>query len=283
MVVMPKGFWVSEGLSRVFRVCEDVGKVNFAVVTEVLDPSIGVVEVNFVVLIVSAGNCVPPLEVTVGVVVFSVSVRISDTLEISVLEVKGNDTLTGGEVASVALMLVETGSTGRVLTLVGSLLEVDDRAGLEVGGMGIVVVRVSSIEDSVGLLVVEVPERDAEIYTGLVYNVEGEERVTLDALVVLSVEASGLVEDVDVVNVVMASTTSGLIGEDVSIAVLGICAVGTVAVVLLSDTAVDVSDVETAEPLKVECSEDVDAMAVLGGVNGGTTAGLMPKHKHNIY
>lgn len=174
MVVMPKGFRVSEGLSGVFRVCEDVGKVNFAVVTEVLDPSIGVVEVNFVVLIVSAGKCVPPLEVTVGVVVFSVGVRISETLGVSVLEVRGNNTLTVGEVASVELMLDETGSTGRVLTLVGSLLEVGDRAGLEVGGKGIVVVRVSSVEDSVGLLVVEVPERNAEIYTGLVCNVEGE-------------------------------------------------------------------------------------------------------------
>lgn len=100
----------------------------------------------------------------------------------------------------------------------------------------------------------------------------------VDALVVLSVEASGLGEEEDVVNVVMVSTTSGLIGEDVSIAVLGI-----IAVALLSDTVVDVSDKETAGPLKVECSEDVDGTAVLGGVNGGTTAGLMPKHKHNIY
>lgn len=281
MVVMPKGFWVSEGLSGVFRVCEDVGKVNFAVVTEVLDPSIGIVEVNFVVLIVSAGKYVPPLEVIVGVVVFSVGVRISETLEVSVLEVRGNDTLTVGVVASVELMLVVTGSTGRVLTLVSSLLEVDDRAGLEVGGKGIVVVRVSSVEDSVGLLVVEVPERDAEIYTGLVCNVDEEVSVTLDALVVLSVEASGLEEEEDVVNVVMVSTTSGLIGEDVSIAVLGVCAVDIIAVALLSDTVVDVS--ETAGPLKVECSEDVDGMAVLGGVNGGATAGLMPKHKHNIY
>lgn len=261
--------------------CEDVGKVNFAVVTEVLDPSIGIVEVNFVVLIVSAGKYVPPLEVIVGVVVFSVGVRISETLEVSVLEVRGNDTLTVGVVASVELMLVVTGSTGRVLTLVSSLLEVDDRAGLEVGGKGIVVVRVSSVEDSVGLLVVEVPERDAEIYTGLVCNVDEEVSVTLDALVVLSVEASGLEEEEDVVNVVMVSTTSGLIGEDVSIAVLGVCAVDIIAVALLSDTVVDVS--ETAGPLKVECSEDVDGMAVLGGVNGGATAGLMPKHKHNIY
>lgn len=281
MVVMPKGFWVSEGLSGVFRVCEDVVKVNFAVVTEVLDPSIGIVEVNFVVLIVSAGKYVPPLEVIVGVVVFSVGVRISETLEVSVLEVRGNDTLTVGVVASVELMLVVTGSTGRVLTLVSSLLEVDDRAGLEVGGKGIVVVRVSSVEDSVGLLVVEVPERDAEIYTGLVCNVDEEVSVTLDALVVLSVEASGLEEEEDVVNVVMVSTTSGLIGEDVSIAVLGVCAVDIIAVALLSDTVVDVS--ETAGPLKVECSEDVDGMAVLGGVNGGATAGLMPKHKHNTY
>lgn len=107
--------------------------------------------------------------------------------------------------------------------------------------------------------------------------------MTVDALVVLSVEASGLGEKEDVINVVMVSTTSGLIGEDVSIAVLGMCAVGIIAVALLSDTVVDVSDIETAGPLKVECSEDVDGMAVLVGVNGGTTAGLMPKHKHNIY
>lgn len=61
------------------------------------------------------------------------------------------------------------------------------------------------------------------------------------------------------------------------------CVVGIIAVALLSDTVVDVRDKETAGPLKVECSEDVDGMAVLGGVNGGPTEGLMPKHKHNIY
>lgn len=149
-----------------------------SVVTEVLDPNIGIVvdgDVNFVVLMVSAGNCVPPLEVgvlvTVGVVVFSVGVRISETLGVSILEVRAVDILTVGEVASVELMLVETGSTGRVLTLVCSLPEVDDRTGLEVDGKEIVVVRVSSVEDSVGLLVVEVPERDAEINVGLVCNV----------------------------------------------------------------------------------------------------------------
>lgn len=73
----------------------------------------------------------------------------------------------------------------------------------------------------------------------------------LVALVVLSLEASGLGEEEDVVNVVMVSTTSGLKGEDVSIAVLGLCAVGIVAVALLSGTVVDVSDIDTAGPLKV--------------------------------
>lgn len=174
MVVMSKGFWVLEGLSGVFRVCKVVGKEIFSVVTEVLDPNIGVVvdgAVNFVVLMVSEGNCVPPLEVTVGVVVFSVGVRISETLGVSILEVRGVDIFSVGEVASVELMLVETGSTGRVLTLVCSSPEVDDRTGLEVGGKEIVVVRVSSVEDSVGLLFVEVPERDAEINVGLECNV----------------------------------------------------------------------------------------------------------------
>lgn len=70
----------------------------------------------------------------------------------------------------------------------------------------------------------------------------------LVALVVLSMEASGLGEEEDVVKV---STTSGLKGEDVSIAVLGLCAVGIVAVALLSGTDVDVSDIDTAGPLKV--------------------------------
>lgn len=106
----------------------------------------------------------------------------------------------------------------------------------------------------------------------------------LGALVILSVEASGLGEEVDVVNVVMVSTTPGLIGEDVSFAVLGMCAVVVEAVVLDSETDEEVSDIETAGPLKVECSEeDIDDIVVLGGVNGGTTAGLMPKHKQNIY
>jgi len=171
---MSKGLWVSEGLSGVFRVSKVVGKEDFSVVTKVLDPNIGVVvngDVNFVVLMVSAGNCVPPLEVKVGIEVFSVDVRISETLGVSILEVRGVDIFTVGEVASVELMLVETGSTGRVLTLVWSLPEVDDRRGLEVGGKEIVVVRVCSVDDSVGLLVVEVPERDDEINVGLVCNV----------------------------------------------------------------------------------------------------------------
>ncbi len=79
-----------------------------------------------------------------------------------------------GEVASVELMLVETGSTGgRVLTLVCSLLEVDDRTGLKVDGDGISVVRVRSAKDSVGLLVVVVSGRVSERDIGLVYNVVG--------------------------------------------------------------------------------------------------------------
>lgn len=191
---------------------------------------------------------------------------------------RGDDTLTVGEVASVELMLVETGRAGRVLTLVGSLLEVDDSTGLKVDGEGIVVVRVRSVKVSVGLLVVGVSERVPERDIGLVCRVveEVELWVMLDALVVLSVEASGLGEEVDVVNVVMVSTTPGLIGEDVSFSVVGMCAVGVEAVVLDSDTVEEVSDIETAGPLKVECSEeDVDDIAVLGGVNGGTTAGLM--------
>ncbi len=208
------------------------------------------------------------------------------TMGVSVLEVRGEDTLTVGEVASVELMLVETGSTGRVLTLVCSLLEVDDRTGLKVDGDGISVVRVRSAKDSVGLLVVVVSGRVSERDIGLVYNVveEVELWVILVALVVLSVEANGLGEEVDVFNVVMVSTTPGLIGEDASFSVLDMCAVGVEAVVLDSDTSEEVSDIETAGPLKVECSEeDVDDIAVLGDVNGGTTAGLMPKHKYNIY
>lgn len=289
MVVMSKGFCVSEVLSGVFTVCKDVEKVSFSVVTEVLDSNIGVVvdgEVDFVVLMVSTGNCVLLLEVTEGDVVFSVDIKASVTLGVSVLEVRGEDTLTVGEVASVELMLVETGSTGRVLTLVGSLLEVDDRTGLKVDGEGIAVVRVRSVKDSVGLLVVEVSERVSERDIGLECDVveEVELWMMLGALVVLSVEASGLGEEVDVVNVVMVSTTPGLIGEDVSFSVLGMCAVGVEAVVLDSDTVEEVSDIETTGPLKVECSdEDVDDIAVLGGMNGGITAGLMPKHKHNVY
>lgn len=289
MVVMFKSFCVSEVLSGVFTVCKDVGKVSFSVVTEVLDSNMGVVvdgEVDFVVLMVSTGNCVLPIEVTECVVVFSVDIKASVTLGVSVLEVRGEDTLTVGEVVSVELMLVETGSTGRVLTLVGSLLEVDDRTRLKVDGEGIAVVRVRSVKDAVGLLVVEVSERVSERDIGLVCDVveEVELWVMLGALVALSVEASGLGEEVDVVNVVMASTTPGLIGEDVSFSVLGMCAVGVEAVVLDSDTVEEVSDIETTGPLKVECSEeDVDDIAVLGGMNGGTTAGLMPKHKHNIY
>lgn len=283
MVVMSKGFWVTEVLHGVFTVCKDDGKVNFSVVTEVLNSNIGVVvdgEVDFVMLMVSTENCVLPIEVTEGIVVFSVGIKASETLGVSVLEVRGEDTLTVGEVASVELMVVETGCAGRVLTLVGSLLEVDDRTGLKVEGEGIVVVRVRSVKDSVGLLVVEVPERVSEIDIGLVCSVveevEVEVWVLLDALVVLSVEASGLGEKVDVVNVVMVSTTSGLIGEDVSLAVLGMCAVGVKAVVLDSDTVEEVSDIETTGLLKVEYSEeDVDDTAVLGGGNRGTTAGLM--------
>lgn len=181
-------------------------------------------------------------------------------------------------------MLVETGSTGRVLILVGSLLEVDDRTGLEVDGEGTVVVSVRSVKDTVGLLVVEVPGRVSEINIGLVCSVveEVELWVMLGALVVLSVEASGLGEEVDVVNVVIVSTTSGVTGEDVSFVVLGMCAVGVEAVVLDADTVEDVSDIETAGPLKVEYSEEnVDDITVLVGVGGGTTAGLMPKHKTN--
>lgn len=209
------------------------------------------------------------------------------TLGVSVLEVRGEDTLTVGEVASVELMLAETGSIGRVLTLVGSLLKVDDRMGLKVDGEGIAVVRVTSVKDSVGVLVVEVSERVSERDIGLVCTVveEVELWVMLGALVVLSVEASGLgEEEVDVVNVVMVSNSPGLRGEDVSFAVLGMCAVGVKAVVLDPDTVEEVSDIDTAGPLKVEYSEeDVDDIAVLGGVNGGATAGLMPKHKHIIY
>ncbi len=289
MVVISKGFCVSEVLSGVFTVCKDVRKVRFSVVIEVLYSNIGVVvdgEVDFVVLVVSTGNCVLPLEVTEGVVVFSVDIKASVTMGVSVLEVRGEDTLTVEEVASVELMLVETGSTGRVLTLVSSLLEVDDRTGLKVDSDGISVVCVRSAKDSVGLLVVEVSGRVSERDIGLVYNVveEVELWVILVALVVLSVEASGLGEELDVFNVVMVSTTPGLIGDDVSFSVLDMCAVGVEAVVLDSDTAEEVSDIETAGPIKVECSEeDVDDIAVLGGVNGGTTAGLMPKHKYNIY
>lgn len=289
MVVISKDFCVSEVLSGVFTVCKDVRKDSFSVVTEVLYSNIDVVvdgEVDFVVLMVSTGNCVLPLEVTEGVVVFSVDIKASVTLGVSVLEVRGEDTLTVGEVASVELMLVETGSTGRVLTLVSSLLEVDDRTGLKVDGDGISGVRVRSAKDSVGLLVEEVSGRDSERDIGLVCNVveEVELWVILGALVVLSVEASGLGEEVDVINVVMCSATPGLIGEDVSFSVPDMCAVGVEAVVLDSDTAEEVSDIETAGPLKVKCSEEnVDDIAVLGGVNGGTTAGLMPTHKYNIY
>ncbi len=63
---------------------------------------------------------------------------------------------------------------------------------------------------------------------------------------VLSVEANGLGEEVDVFNVVMVSTTPGLIGEDASFSVLDMCAVGVEAVVLDSDTSEEVSDIETA-------------------------------------
>jgi len=73
----------------------------------------------------------------------------------------------------------------------------------------------------------------------------------LDALVVLSLEASGLGEEEEAINVVMVSTTSGLKGEDVSISMLGLRVVGVIAVTLLSGTVVDVSDIDTARPLKV--------------------------------
>lgn len=255
MVVVSEGFWVSEVLSGVLRVSKDVDKAISAVVPEVLHSMTGVVvdgEANFVILMVSAGNCVMPLEVTVGVVVFSVGVTASETLAVSVIEVMGDDTFTVGEVASVGPMLVDTGRTGKVLILVGSELEVDGRTGLELGGEGIVVVRVSSVEDSVGLLVVEVTETGAEIDTGLVYNVVEEMGldVMLGVLMVLSVEARGLQEEEDVVNVVMISTTSGLIGEVVGFSVVGMCTEGVV-VVLDSDTVVEMSVVETAGMLEV--------------------------------
>lgn len=67
MVVVSKGFWVSVVPSEVLTVCKDVGKVHFSVVTEVLNSNIGVVvdgEVDFVVMMVSTGNCVLPLEVS---------------------------------------------------------------------------------------------------------------------------------------------------------------------------------------------------------------------------
>lgn len=167
-VVVSKGFWISEVLSGVvFRVCVDVEKVIFGVVTEVDIMAAG--EVNFVVLMVSEAVCVLPLDITVGTVVFSVSVKASETLGVSVLEVWGDETLTVGVVACVVLMLVETG----VLTLVGSLLEVDDKPWLAVSGKGIVVVPVSGVEDS-GLLVVVVTRRDGETAKGLVCIVVGE-------------------------------------------------------------------------------------------------------------
>lgn len=255
MVVVYEGFWVSEVLSGVFRVSKDVDGAISAVVPEVLHSNTGVVvdsEVNFVILMDSAGNCEMPLEDTVGVVVFSVGVMASETLAVSVIEVRGDDTFTVGEVASVGPILVDTGRTGKVLTLVCSELEVDRRTGLELGCEGIVVVRVNGVEDSVGLLVVEVTETGAEIDTGLVYNVVEEVGldVMLGALVVLSVEARGLQEEEDVVNVVITSTTSGLIGEVVGFSVVGMCVVGVV-VALDSDTAVEMSAVETAGMLEV--------------------------------
>lgn len=88
MVVMSKGFWVSEVLPEVFNVCKDDGKVSFSVVMEVLNSNIGVVvngEVDFVMLMVSTENCVLPLEVTEGIVVFSVGIKASETLGVSVL------------------------------------------------------------------------------------------------------------------------------------------------------------------------------------------------------
>lgn len=106
--------------------------------------------------------------------------------------------------------------------------------------------------------------------------------VLLGALVLLSVDAGELEEDKDVVNVVMASTRSGLTADEVS-SVVGMCVVGVEAVVLDSGVVLDVDDIGTAGTLKVEIAkDDVDVMAVLVGMNGGTMAGLMPKSKHNI-
>lgn len=279
-VVVSNGFWISEMVSGVvFEVCRDVETVRFAVVTDVLKADIGVVvacEVNFVVLMVSEAVCVLLLDITVGVVVFSVTVKVCETLGVSVLEVlevRGDETSTVGVVACVELTLVVTGSTGRVLTLVGSLLEVDEKVWLVVG----TVVVASGVEDS-GRVVVEVIERDAE--TGLVCTVLGDVglSVLLGALVVLSVDASGIEEEEDVVNVVMVSTSTGLAADEVSFSVVGMCVVGVEAVVMDSGVVLDVDDIETAGTLKVEIAEDdVDVMAVLGGVKGATMTGLMPK------
>lgn len=136
-------------------------------VTEVLKADIGVVaevEVNFVVLMVSEVVCMMLLNITV--VVSSVTAKGSETLGVSVLEVLeviGDETLIVGVVACVELMLVETSSTVSVLSLVGSLLEVDGKVWLVIG---IVVLLVSGVEDGVGQLVVEDTRRDAE--TGVV-------------------------------------------------------------------------------------------------------------------
>lgn len=286
-VVVSKGFWISGVLSCVvFEVCRDVETVRFAFVTEVLKADIGVVgagEVNFVVLMVSEAVCELLLDIIVGVVVFSVTFKVSEALGVSVLkvrEVRGDETSIVGEVPCVLLMIVETGSTCKVLTLVGSLLEVDDKVWLTVG---IVVVLVSGTEDSVGWVVVEVTERDAEIEVVCTVVRKVGLSVLPGALVVLLVDTSGIEEEEDVVNVVMVSNRTGVTADEVSFSVVGMRVVGVAAVVLDSGIVLIVDDVETAGTLKVEIAEDdVDVIAVLGGVNGGTTTGLMPKNKRKI-
>lgn len=98
--------------------------------------------------------------------------------------------------------------------------------------------------------------------------------------VALSVEASGLEEEEDVVNGVIVSTSSGLTAEEVSFSVTGMCVVCVKPVVLDSDKVLEVADIETAGPLKVEIKVEDDEikveddMVVVGGVNGGIITGL---------